>query len=96
MATLLHKLWVGKVPLAQAFRTFAVIYGRLLNLLATVGAFALIADDAGTPWALVVCSLPVPYNLFVVIAVWRSADRFEGGGTGWKFCGLRLSCGCWR
>jgi hypothetical protein len=78
MTTLLHNLWRGEIPLARAFWTYAIVYGGILNLLATAGAFALIADDAATPWVLVAYFLPVPYNVFVVIAVWRSAARYEG------------------
>lgn len=95
MTTLLHKLWHGEIPLARAFWTYAILYGGLLNLLTTAGAFALIGDDAATPWVLVVYFLPVPYNVFIVIAVWRSA-AFRGGaalGGACPDCGHRMGAG---
>lgn len=78
MSRLAADLWHGRVPLARAFWEYAIAYGTVLNLLATIAAFALIAGgDAGIV-TLVVFFLPAPYNLLMIVAVWRSATRYEG------------------
>lgn len=78
MATWLRRMWAGEVPLARAFWDYAVLYGLLLNLAATGAAFAVFAADASTALGMAVFLLPFPYNLFVVVAVWRSAGRYPG------------------
>jgi hypothetical protein len=70
-------LWNGRVPLARVFWNYAVLYGSLANLLAT-GA-ALTAFLWGWPiLGLVFHFLLMPYNVLMVVAVWRSAARYEG------------------
>ena len=78
MRVLFHQLWAGEVPLARAFWEYAILYGLLVNLLATAGSFALFAADASTAVAVAIFCLPIPYNLFVLVAVWRSAGRYRG------------------
>jgi hypothetical protein len=71
------RLWRGELPLMQAFWDYAIIYGTIANLLATLGALAALAVDA--PWlALAVHFLPAPYNVVAVVGVWRSAGRYRG------------------
>ncbi len=77
MTRRLSDLWNGRVPLARVFWDWAVIYGSFANLLAT-GA-ALTAFLLGWPiLGLAVHFLLVPYNVLMVVAVWRSAARYEG------------------
>jgi len=71
-------LWVGRVPLKQAFWQWAIVYGLLVNL-ATSGLFlGLVVMDATALPLIATFLLPVPFNLFVAVAVWRSADRYQG------------------
>ena len=35
-------------------------------------------NHAGLALAVVAFALPIPYNVFVAVAVWRSADRYQG------------------
>lgn len=81
MRAVARALWLGQVPLARAFWEYAIGYGFVLNLIATIGAFALLADKAPAALALAVFFLPVPYNVFVLVAVWRSAARYAGPRT---------------
>jgi hypothetical protein len=74
------RLWLGDVPLAVAFWDYAIIYGISLNLIATFTSFGLLAVDAPAWAALGVLVLPVPYNILVFAAVWRSAGRHQGAG----------------
>lgn len=71
-------LWRGQAPLGEAFWWYAIALGTLFNVLATflyLGLHALGLPDAV---GLVAFLLPVPYNLFVTVAVWRSAVRYVG------------------
>ena len=74
-------LWRGELPLERAFWTWAVTIGLLINITTTLLFLALITLDR--PWAAIVlgyvCS--IPYNVAVVVGVWRSASRHEGSGS---------------
>ena len=74
----LRALWHGQFPLARVFWLYAVVYGSVANLIATIVTFA--ALSAGVPGvvAAVIHMLPLPYNIAVSIGVWRSADRYRG------------------
>lgn len=78
MRSPLTQLWRGEVPLAQAFWGYAILYGTLLNLLATGVALALMAAGVPVPIGFAVFFLPIGYSVLMLVAVWRSADRFEG------------------
>lgn len=74
----LRALWEGQIPLAEAFWWYGIACGFMVNAAATVGAFAAAAAEA-PGWAIVAVHLsPLPYNLAVLIGVWRSAARYAG------------------
>jgi hypothetical protein len=73
-----RRLWRGEVPLARAFWDFGIIGGTALNALTTVLSLALLAADGLETVALAAFVLPVPYNLLIVVAVWRSASAYQG------------------
>jgi hypothetical protein len=74
----LRALWLGKLPLGEAFWTWAIGIGLPVNLITSVLFLALIAADR--PWAalFVGYGLSVPYNVLAGVGVWRSAARYEG------------------
>lgn len=74
----LRALWRGEVPLREAFWWHAMAVGTLVNLLATLLFVALNALGTPNGIAVVAFLLPVPYNFFVVVAVWHSADHYTG------------------
>ena len=76
--TKLRSLWRGELPLGEAFWTWAIGVGLLVNLLSSLLFLALISADR--PWAalFVGYALSVPYNALATVGVWRSADRYEG------------------
>lgn len=74
----LRRLWAGEVPLARAFWEYAVVYGFVLNLFTTIASFALLTTDAPAAFGLAAFFLPMPYNLFVLVVVWRAAGRYGG------------------
>ncbi len=73
-----QRLWAGDVPLKQAFWDYAVIYGLLVNLIADFVFFALLVNDANTALIVLAFALPIPYNVLVAVAVWRSAGCYPG------------------
>ena len=73
-----RRLWCGEESLARAFWEYAILYGTLANLLATAGMFAAVASGLSALLAVAIHLLPIPYNIFVVVAVWRSAQRYPG------------------
>jgi hypothetical protein len=72
------ELWYGRVALRRAFWEYAILYGFFLALFSTIASLALVAGGYSAPIVLFFYLLPAPYNLFMVIAVWRSAARYEG------------------
>jgi len=78
MIRIAKDLWDGKVPFKQAFWEWAIAYGLLVNLVTSALFFGLIVFEASLLWLIVAFILPVPFNLFVAVAVWRSADRYQG------------------
>jgi hypothetical protein len=76
--TKLRSLWSGDLPLGEAFWTWAISIGLLVNLTTSVAFLALIAFDR--PWAarFVGYVLSVPYNVLAAVGVWRSAARYQG------------------
>ncbi len=79
--TRLSDLWNGRVPLARVFWDYAVIYGSFANLAATGAALAMIVLGWPALLAVAVHFLPVPYNILMIVAVWRSAARHEGAAV---------------
>ncbi len=78
MIKLAKQLWTGELPLGQAFWKYAVGYGLFLNLVTSLAFLALLINDANIALVALAFALPIPYNFFMVVAVWRSADRYSG------------------
>jgi hypothetical protein len=76
--TKLRALWAGELPLGEAFWTFAIGIGLLVNLSTSVLFLALITLDR--PWSALFVGyvLSVPYNVVALVGVWRSAARHPG------------------
>ena len=78
MIKLVTRLWAGELSLARTFWEFAILYGFALNLAATLGYLSLLANDASVVLTYIVFLLPLPYDAFMLVAVWRSAARYQG------------------
>jgi hypothetical protein len=78
MKSLVADLWNGRLPLARAFWEYAIVYGSLANLVATLLALAAFAKDLPVALGLLLFFLPAPYNLLMVVSVWKSAARYQG------------------
>lgn len=78
MAKLIKSLWAGEVSLGEAFWSYAIAYGLLLNVITSFLFMMLLVHDAAMHVLALAFALPLPYNLLVIVAVWRSADRYTG------------------
>lgn len=69
------RLWAGELPLRDAFWTWAVGGGILVNLVTSLAFLALVS--LGWPILALVVGYggSVPYNIAAVVGVWRSAER---------------------
>jgi hypothetical protein len=78
MIGLIRALWRGEVPLARAFWVYLVGGGLIVSGSSTVAAWTLLASDAPVALAIAVFATSIPYSVFVLVAVLRSADRYRG------------------
>jgi hypothetical protein len=74
----LRQLWGGRLALGTAFWWYAIVWGTAVNVAATLLAMAVLAAGLSAVLAVVVAALPIPYNLVVLVAVWRSAAGYQG------------------
>ena len=73
----LGRLWRGEVPLAEAFWTWAVAIGVLVNVSTSIACYALLIAEEPV-WSLIVgYLLSVPYNVVVTVGVIRSSRRAD-------------------
>jgi hypothetical protein len=74
----LAALWSGDLALDEAFWTWAVTVGVLINGATSILFLVLIFQDR--PLAAVVAgyAVSVPYNVVATVGVWRSAARYAG------------------
>ncbi len=75
---LVRRLWFGELPLTEAFWRYAVAYGLALNLVTSFLFLILLMNEASAFVLVPVFVLPTPYNVLIVVAVWRSAERYPG------------------
>ena len=77
------------MPLGQLLWQDMVLYGTAINIAAAIVALLLFAQDAPTALGVAVYFAPLPYNLFLFAAVWRSAAAAdEPWATGARIVGL--------
>jgi hypothetical protein len=76
--TALRRLWRGELPLAEAFWTWAVVVGLLVNGATTAGFLVLLLAERPIEAFIVGYVFSVPYNVIAAVGVWRSAERHAG------------------
>jgi len=77
-ANYLQRVWRAEVPLATVFWRDMAVVGTIVNVVAIALAAFAAAAGAPTGVGLVIFMAPTPYNIFLVAAVWRRADRERG------------------
>ncbi len=76
--TKLLALWSGDLPLNEAFWTWTVTVGLLVNIATSIMFLVLILHDQPLAAVLIGYGLSVPYNILAIVGVWRSAARYSG------------------
>ncbi len=71
------ELWRGDLPLGRAFWLWGVLGGGVVALFATILALALLTGGVTAWLAVLVFVAHVPWNLVLLVGVWRSAGRPE-------------------
>lgn len=74
----LRQLWLGQLPLREAFWRWFITYDLILNLVAIMIVLTLIFAEVSIVVAAIIHFLHLPYSLFAATGVWRSAGRYEG------------------
>ncbi len=71
----LKKLWLGQLPLREAFWRYLITYDIILNIMATAASLSVVLAKGPIALAVFIHLLPAPYSLFAATGTWRSADR---------------------
>lgn len=78
MIARIKALWRGETSLSHALWTVTLLYGTLINLFATGLMFVALAAGLPSLLAIAFHFVPLPYNVLALMAVWRSASRYQG------------------
>lgn len=76
--TKLGALWTGDLALGEAFWTWAMGIGLLVNIITSGLLLTLITLDRPFAALFVGYVLSVPYNIVALVGVWRAAARYRG------------------
>jgi hypothetical protein len=71
----------GEVPLDEAFYNDMLAVGSMVNIAIGLCAFAMIAADFPIWLPIIVFLSPQPYNIILLISVFRSASQSQGRRT---------------
>lgn len=74
----LKSLFRGDLRLHDAFWTWVVLGGLVVNVSTTVLFLILISADQPWPALIVGYAFSIPYNIVALVGVWRSAARHNG------------------
>ena len=66
------------MPLREAFWTWAVTAGLLVNIVTSVLFLILIMQDLAWAGLLIGYGVSLPYNVVATVGVWRAAVRYDG------------------
>jgi hypothetical protein len=81
--------WHGNVQLGQLLWQDTILYGTAINVAAAVVALLLYASDAPVLIGTAIYFSPLPYNVYLVAAVWRTtAAAQEPWATGARILAL--------
>jgi len=77
-AQFLRMRWRGEAPLARVFWRDMLLAGTLVNASATLLAVLLLSAGVSMLLVGIAYFAPLPFNVFLVVAVWRSAESAAG------------------
>ena len=78
LAGFFRSRWQGRVPLDRLFWRDMLFAGTAINIASSALALVLLGLKLPLWLVLTVHFLPVPYNIFLMIAVWRTAKKSGG------------------
>ena len=67
----------GGLPLGRAFWLWGILGGGIVSLFSTLLALTLIAASAPAWLAVLAFAAHIPWNLMLLVGIWRSAGRPE-------------------
>ena len=67
--------WLGQVPIDRLFWRDMMLVGTGINVASSAAALILLGLKMPLGLVLAVHFAPVPYNIFLAIAVWRTAEQ---------------------
>jgi hypothetical protein len=70
-----QQLWWAEMPLATVFWRDMAVVGSIVNVVSIALATITAAFGGATGVGIALYTAPTPYNIFLVVAVWRRADR---------------------
>ena len=76
-ASFFHSRWRGSVPLGLLLWRDMLLYGTTINVAAAFFGLVLFASNAPTALAATVYFAPVPFNVFLFVALWKTAAGAE-------------------
>lgn len=71
----IRAFWRGELGLARSFWLWGILGGAAVNLFATLLAVVLLSVDLPAWLGALAFAAPLPWNLVLVVGVWRSAAR---------------------
>ncbi|UVK56397.1 hypothetical protein DBIPINDM_003001 [Mesorhizobium sp. AR02] len=86
----LRSRWLGEVPLDRLFWRDMMLVGTGINIASSVAALILLGLKMPLGVVLTVHFAPVPYNIFLTIAVWRTAEKSGGAKASLVMLGSAL------
>ena len=89
----LQRLWRGQVPLVSAFWDWGILGGLLVHATSAALFLWAINDGASAAVKLLIWAFPIPYSLFALVAVWRSAALYAG--PPWRSAAARWGIVAW-
>ncbi|UVK42306.1 hypothetical protein BPNPMPFG_003970 [Mesorhizobium sp. AR07] len=78
MRSFFRSRWQGQVPLDRLFWRDLVFVGTAISIASSALALILLGLKMPLGLVLAVHFAPMPYSLFLTLAVWRTAEQYPG------------------
>ncbi len=82
--------WQGLVPLDRLFWRDMIVVGTAISIASSVAALILLGLKQPMAAVLATHFSPVPYNIFLTLAVWRTAEKAGGAKASAMMLGSAL------
>ncbi|MBZ9737548.1 MULTISPECIES: hypothetical protein [unclassified Mesorhizobium] len=82
--------WRGQIPLERLFWRDTMLIATAINIASSAAALVLLGLKMPLALVLAVHFAPVPYNVFLALAVWRTAEKSGGAKASLMMLGSAL------